>query len=94
MVDAGPALRAPPDLAAQNLLNALAPLCVEQERQHLERLARAWQMDVRFLGKTTRNETLGWIGAADELVHASRLEGLSTVVREAEHLGVPVTLLS
>ncbi len=63
------------------------------ERARLERLARAWQLDVRFLGTTPRRETLGWIGAADELVHASRVEGLSTVVREAEHLGVPVTLL-
>lgn len=64
------------------------------ERAQLERLARAWQIDVRFLGKTTRRETLGWIGAADELVHASHIEGLSTVVREAETLGVPVTILS
>lgn len=64
------------------------------ERAHLEQLAKAWQMDVRFLGTSTRRETLGWIGAADELVHASRVEGLSTVVREAEHLGVPVTILS
>ncbi len=63
------------------------------ERPHLERLARAWQIDVRFLGKTTRREALGWIGAADELVHASHVEGLSTVVREASLLGVPVTLL-
>lgn len=63
------------------------------ERAHLERLAKAWQIDVRFLGKTTRREALGWIGAADELVHASHVEGLSTVVREAETLGVPVTLL-
>lgn len=64
------------------------------ERTHLERLANAWQMDVRFLGKTSRKEALGWIGAADELVHASRAEGLSTVIREAERLGVPVTILS
>jgi len=64
------------------------------ERAHLERLAKAWQLDARFLGTKTRRETLGWIGAADELVHASRVEGLSTVVREAEHLGVPVTILS
>jgi len=64
------------------------------ERAHLERLAKAWAIDVRFLGKTSRRETLGWIGAADELVHASRVEGLSTVIREAESLGVPVTILS
>jgi glycosyltransferase involved in cell wall biosynthesis len=64
------------------------------DRARLERVARAWQIDVRFLGKTTRREALGWIGAADELVHASRAEGLSTVVREASLLGVPVTILS
>jgi glycosyltransferase involved in cell wall biosynthesis len=64
------------------------------ERPHLERVARAWRLDVRFLGMTSRREALGWIGAADEVVHASKVEGLSTVVREAEHLGVPVTVLS
>ncbi|MFO0740473.1 MAG: glycosyltransferase family 4 protein [Labilithrix sp.] len=64
------------------------------ERPRLERVARGWQMDIRFLGKTSRREALGWIGAADELVHASRAEGLSTVIREAERLGVPVTILS
>jgi glycosyltransferase involved in cell wall biosynthesis len=63
------------------------------ERANLERMAKAWQIDVRFLGKTTRREALSWIGAADELVHASRVEGLSTVVREASMLGVPVTIL-
>lgn len=64
------------------------------ERAHLERLAREWQIDARFLGKTSRREALGWIGAADELVHASRAEGLSTVLREATLLGVRVTILS
>ncbi len=63
------------------------------QRTHLERLARAWQLDVRFLGTKSRRETLGWIGAADEVVHASKAEGLSTVIREAEELGVPVTIL-
>lgn len=64
------------------------------ERANLERMAKAWQMDVRFIGKVSRRETLSWIGAADELVHASRAEGLSTVVREADLLGTPVTVLS
>jgi glycosyltransferase involved in cell wall biosynthesis len=63
------------------------------ERANLERMAKAWQIDVRFLGKTSRREALSWIRAADELVHASRVEGLSTVVREASMLGVPVTIL-
>jgi glycosyltransferase involved in cell wall biosynthesis len=63
------------------------------ERAHLEKLAQRWRLDARFLGTTPRREALTWIGAADELVHASRAEGLSTVVREAEELGVPVTIL-
>lgn len=63
------------------------------ERQRLEKLAHRWRMDVRFLGNTPRRETLGWIGAADEVVHASVAEGLSTVLREAEHLGVKITVL-
>lgn len=63
------------------------------EKPRLEQLAHRWHMDVRFLGTTPRAETLAWIGAADEVVHASSAEGLSTVVREAEHLGVPVTFV-
>ena len=63
------------------------------ERARLEKLARNWQLDVRFLGTTPRREALTWIGAADELVHASIAEGVSTVVREAHHLGVKVTML-
>ena len=63
------------------------------EKPRLEQLAHRWHMDVRFLGTMPRTEALAWIGAADEVVHASSAEGLSTVVREAEHLGVPVTFL-
>ena len=63
------------------------------ERARLERLAQRWSLDVRFLGNTPRRETLTWIGAADELVHASIAEGASTVVREAAHLGVKITML-
>jgi glycosyltransferase involved in cell wall biosynthesis len=63
------------------------------ERPRLETLAQRWHIDVRFLGNTPRRETLVWIGAADELVHASIAEGMSTVVREAEELGVKVTVL-
>jgi len=63
------------------------------ERARLETLAANWRIDVRFLGTMPRRETLVWIAAADELVHASIAEGMSTVVREAEHLGVKVTML-
>ncbi len=63
------------------------------ERSQPERQAQPWAIDVRFLGTMPRPETLSWIGAADEVVFASLAEGLSTVVREAEHLGVKVTKL-
>ena len=63
------------------------------QRAYLEELAHRWRIDARFLGITPRTETLSWISAADEFVHASRVEGFSTVLREAEHLGVKVTRL-
>jgi glycosyltransferase involved in cell wall biosynthesis len=69
------------------------------ERRRLESLARA--EDVRrghtrvlFTGLLPRNETLAWIRAADEVLHASEAEGRSTVVREAEALGTTVRRLS
>lgn len=64
------------------------------ERARLEHLAHRWGMDVRFVGTRSRHDTLAWLGAADEIVHASMAEGLSTVIREAEHLGVPLTTLT
>lgn len=66
------------------------------ERRSLERLAlarRAGDAPVHFVGRTTRDEALAWIASSARLVQASRAEGLLTVVREAEMLGVPVTSL-
>jgi teichuronic acid biosynthesis glycosyltransferase TuaC len=60
------------------------------ERARLASIARALDVDADFVGATTRPEALSWIGAADALLFASRAEGLSTVVREAEALGVRV----
>ncbi len=60
------------------------------ERARLEGLARARGIDVSFMGRLGRRDTLAWIAAADAVLHASRAEGLSTVVREAEALGVRV----
>jgi teichuronic acid biosynthesis glycosyltransferase TuaC len=60
------------------------------ERARLEATARRLDARVRFVGRTTREDALAWIGAADEVVHASRAEGLSTVLREADALGVTV----
>jgi glycosyltransferase involved in cell wall biosynthesis len=60
------------------------------ERRRLEQLARALGVDARFVGLVERERALAWIAAADFVVHASEAEGLSTVLREAEALGVPV----
>jgi glycosyltransferase involved in cell wall biosynthesis len=63
------------------------------ERQRLERLAERRGVTARFVGTVPRREALTWIGAAEFVIHASRSEGLSTVVREAEGLGVPVVAI-
>jgi teichuronic acid biosynthesis glycosyltransferase TuaC len=60
------------------------------ERARLRAHARARRLDVRFVGDVPRDEALAWIAASDALVHASEAEGLSTVIREAELLGVRV----
>ena len=60
------------------------------ERERLERLARTLGVDARFVGTVARDEALAWIGAADQVIHASVAEGMSTVVREAEALGIRV----
>jgi len=63
------------------------------ERAKLERLARRRGVTAHFVGTVPRQEALAWIGAAEYVIHASRSEGLSTVVREAEGLGVPVVAI-
>jgi teichuronic acid biosynthesis glycosyltransferase TuaC len=63
------------------------------ERSRLERLARARGVDAWFVGAVGRRAALAWIGAAQEVLHASTAEGLSTVVREAEALGTRVVRL-
>ena len=63
------------------------------ERAPLEVAARASGGRVHFAGRTTRPEALAWIAASAALVQPSRVEGLSTTVREAELLGVPVVSL-
>ena len=60
------------------------------ERASLEAAARASGGRVHFAGRTNRPEALAWIASSVELVQPSRTEGLSTTVREAELLGVPV----
>lgn len=49
---------------------------------------------IDLLGTRGRPEALAWIAAADALLHASREEGLSTVLREAAHYGTPVVMVS
>jgi len=64
------------------------------ERARLEAYARDLGIEAHFVGRTSRDVALAWIGAADALLHASHSEGLSTVVREAEALGVPVLVVA
>ncbi|MGO9000311.1 MAG: glycosyltransferase family 4 protein [Polyangiaceae bacterium] len=67
------------------------------ERASLEKAARSKRpggRPVHFVGRTTRTEALAWIASSAELVQPSRDEGLSTVAREAELLGVPVRSIS
>jgi glycosyltransferase involved in cell wall biosynthesis len=63
------------------------------ERRRLELLAERRGVTARFVGTVPRRDALAWIGAAEYVIHASRSEGLSTVVREAEGLGVPVVAI-
>ena len=58
------------------------------ERARLEAMAREKGVTAWFTGLLARHEALAWMGAADVLLHASREEGCSTVLREAEALGV------
>ena len=59
--------------------------------EHARRLSlTAPGLRVDLLGTLARRETLAWIAAADAVLHASREEGLSTVLREAAHYGTPV----
>lgn len=64
------------------------------ERPSLERLASSLAggrpARVSFLGLRPRAETVGWMRAADALLHASSAEGAPTVVREARAVGTPV----
>jgi teichuronic acid biosynthesis glycosyltransferase TuaC len=74
-------------------LDALVVVGDGPERARLERLADSLGVDARFVGAVARDEALAWIGAAEELIHASVAEGMSTVVREAEALGTRVVEL-
>jgi glycosyltransferase involved in cell wall biosynthesis len=59
------------------------------ERERLEAMARQRGVLAWFTGLLPRDEALAWMGAANVLLHASSEEGCSTVLREAEALGVP-----
>jgi glycosyltransferase involved in cell wall biosynthesis len=63
------------------------------EREHLEALAKRRGVAATFTGALPRDEALAWMRAAHVLLFASEEEGASTVLREAEALGTPVTLL-
>jgi teichuronic acid biosynthesis glycosyltransferase TuaC len=62
------------------------------ERERLVAMAHAVRdsVEVRFVGNTDRETALAWMVATGTLLFASEREGLSTVLREAEVLGVTV----
>lgn len=56
--------------------------------------ARSARVDVLAVGALPHEQALGWLAAADEVLAPLALgEGAPTVVREAQALGVPVTVL-
>lgn len=85
--------RAIEHLATRRGVDALIVVGDGPERARLERLARRRGVTTHFVGTVPRREALAWIGAAEFVIQASRSEGLSTVVREAEGLGVKVVSL-
>jgi glycosyltransferase involved in cell wall biosynthesis len=60
------------------------------EAAKLEALAKKTGAAATFLGRVDRGTAVAWIAAADALVFASKMEGCSTVLREAQALGTPV----
>ena len=59
-------------------------------RDELLEKARALGLRIHATGQLPRRETLGILAGSSGLLFASQTEGLSTVVREAQHYGVPV----
>jgi glycosyltransferase involved in cell wall biosynthesis len=81
-------------VAGSREVDALVVVGDGPERGRLEALARARNIDARFVGAVAREEALAWIGAAAFVVFASEEEGASTVLREAEALGTRVVVVN
>lgn len=60
------------------------------DRSTLEAAARELGLTVTFTGALSRKDALGILANSTGLLFASKLEGLSSVCREAAHYGVPV----
>jgi glycosyltransferase involved in cell wall biosynthesis len=86
--------RAIEHVARTREVDALVVVGDGPERGRLEALARARDVDARFLGVLPREETLAWIGAASIVLHASEHEGASTVLREAAAMGTRVVVVT
>lgn len=86
--------RAIEHVARTREVDALVVVGDGPERGRLEALARARDVDARFLGVLPRAETLAWIGAASIVLHASEHEGASTVLREAAAMGTRVVVVT
>jgi glycosyltransferase involved in cell wall biosynthesis len=60
------------------------------ERKALEALASTLKLNVHFVGLEPRVRALSWLASAKALLMTSEAEGLSTVEREAQALGIAV----
>lgn len=86
--------RAIDHVARERDVDALVVVGDGPERARLEALARRRGVAATFTGALPRDEALAWMRAAHVLLFASEEEGASTVLREAEALGTPVTVLA
>lgn len=86
--------RAIEHVARTREVDALVVVGDGPERGRLEALARARDVDARFLGTVPREDALAWMGAASVVLFASEQEGASTVLREAAAMGTRVVVLA
>jgi glycosyltransferase involved in cell wall biosynthesis len=86
--------RAIEHMARTREVDALVVVGDGPERGRLEELARTLGVEARFTGALPREEALAWMQAAHVMLFASEEEGASSVLREAEALGTPVTVVT
>lgn len=77
------------DVTAQESSWSLVVLGDGPQRKELEARAQKTNGRVRFLGRVSHAEILGWLGTCDAFALNSTYEGLSHTLVEALHMGAP-----